>query len=128
LNDSKPVSIEHKLGIHASPTCVMSFGDKQGAVAYLVGEENEGLACMFTMMIHARLEVGLEGVGLSERAYQGALAYALERKQGVKKGHEGKVVIAEHADVRRMLMLMRSLTEASRAVAYAASASYDQAN
>ena len=125
LNDSKPVSIEHKLGIHASPTCVMSFGDKQGAVAYLVGEENEGLACMFTMMIHARLEVGLEGVGLSERAYQGALAYALERKQGVKKGHEGKVAIAEHADVRRMLMLMRSLTEASRAVAYAAFASYD---
>ncbi|MGS2717575.1 acyl-CoA dehydrogenase [Eionea flava] len=125
LNDSKPVSVEHKLGIHASPTCVMSFGDNGGAVGYLVGEENQGLACMFTMMIHARLEVGLEGVGLSERAYQGAVAYATDRKQGKKVGHEGSVAIAEHADVRRMLMLMRCLTEATRALTYVAAASYD---
>lgn len=125
LNDSKPVSVEHKLGIHASPTCVMSFGDNGGAVGYLVGEENQGLACMFTMMIHARLEVGLEGVGLSERAYQGAVAYATDRKQGKKAGHEGNVVIAEHADVRRMLMLMRCLTESTRALTYVAAASYD---
>jgi alkylation response protein AidB-like acyl-CoA dehydrogenase len=125
LNDSKPVSVEHKMGIHASPTCVMSFGDNGGAVGYLVGEENNGLACMFTMMIHARLEVGLEGVGLSERAYQGAVDYAINRKQGKKLGHEGSVTIAEHPDVRRMLMLMRSLTEASRAIAYVTSAAYD---
>jgi alkylation response protein AidB-like acyl-CoA dehydrogenase len=125
LNDSKPVSVEHKMGIHASPTCVMSFGDNGGAVGYLVGEENNGLACMFTMMIHARLEVGLEGVGLSERSYQGAVAYALDRKQGKRVGHEGSVAIAEHADVRRMLMLMRCLTEASRAITYVAAAAYD---
>lgn len=125
LNDSKASSIEHKLGIHASPTCVMNLGEKNGAIGYLVGEENNGLACMFTMMIHARLEVGLEGVSLSERSYQGAVEYARQRIQGVKPGHQGKVCIAEHADVRRMLMLMRCLTEASRAVCYVGSESYD---
>lgn len=125
LNDSRASSVEHKLGINASPTCVMNLGEQEGAVAYLVGEKNTGLACMFTMMIHARLEVGLEGVSLSERAYQGAVAYARQRFQGEKPGHDGKVVIAEHADVRRMLMLMRCLTEASRALCYVGSASYD---
>ena len=130
LNDVKALSIEHKLGIHASPTCVMNLGDgdindKGGAIGYLVGEEHKGLHCMFTMMIHARLEVGLEGVSLSERAYQGAVHYALERKQGEKPNHEDKVCIAEHADVRRMLMLMRSLAEASRALSYVGAASYD---
>lgn len=125
LNDSKASSVEHKLGIHASPTCVMNLGERDGAVGYLVGEKHNGLACMFTMMIHARLEVGLEGVSLSERSYQGAVEYARERIQGEKPGHDGKVCIAEHADVRRMLMLMRSLTEASRAVCYVGSASYD---
>jgi len=126
LNDSKPISVEHKMGIHASPTCVMNFGDEKGAVAYLVGEENNGLSCMFTMMIHARLEVGLEGVALAERSYQGALEYAKDRKQGTKKSANGeKVCIAEHADVRRMLMLMRCLTEATRAVTFVAAGSYD---
>ncbi len=125
LNDSKASSVEHKLGIHASPTCVMNLGEKEGAIGYLVGEKHNGLACMFTMMIHARLEVGLEGVSLSERSYQGAVEYARERIQGEKPGHDSKVCIAEHADVRRMLMLMRSLTEASRAVCYVGSESYD---
>jgi alkylation response protein AidB-like acyl-CoA dehydrogenase len=125
LNDSKASSVEHKLGINASPTCVMNLGEQEGAVAYLVGEKNTGLACMFTMMIHARLEVGLEGVSLSERSYQGAVDYARQRVQGEKPGCEGKVAIAEHADVRRMLMLMRCLTEASRALCYVGSVSYD---
>jgi len=126
LNDSKAHSVEHKLGIHASPTCVMNMGDDTGgAVGYLIGEEHNGLACMFTMMIHARLEVGLEGVSLSERSYQGAVQYAVDRKQGEKRSHEGKVCIAEHADVRRMLMLMRALTEASRAVSYVGAVCYD---
>ncbi len=126
LNDSKALSVEHKLGIHASPTCVMSMGDGgDGAVGYLIGEEHNGLACMFTMMIHARLEVGLEGVSLSERSYQGAVQYAQDRKQGEKRNHEGKVCIAEHADVRRMLMLMRALTEASRAISYVGAVCYD---
>ena len=127
-NDAKVVSIEHKLGINASPTCVMSFGDGKGAVGYLIGEENNGLACMFTMMNHARLEVGLEGVGISERAYQAAADYAKERKQGNKSGHEGRVAIIEHADVRRMLLVMRALTEASRAISYVAAAAMDHAH
>ena len=126
-NDVKPVSLEHKLGIHASPTCIMSFGDNGGAKGYLIGEENNGLACMFTMMNHARLEVGMEGVGLSERAYQHAVDYAKGRTQGYTAGVEGRVSIIHHADVRRMLMQMRSLTEAGRALAYVASAGHDHA-
>ena len=125
LNDVRAVSVEHKLGIHASPTCVMSFGDGDGAIAYLVGEENNGLACMFTMMNHARLGVGVQGVGMSEIACQAAAAYARERVQGVAPGHEGRVAIIEHADVRRMLMQMRAQTEASRALAYVAIAAHD---
>jgi len=127
-NDLKVVSVENKLGIHASPTCVMSYGDEGGATGYLVGEPNNGLACMFTMMNNARLDVGMQGVGISERAYQRALAYAKERVQGNVPGIEGRVTIIHHPDVRRMLMQMRSLTEASRALAYVAAAEYDRAH
>ena len=117
-NDLRCVSIEHKLGIHGSPTCVMSYGDDEGAIGYLVGEENNGLACMFTMMNNARLAVGQQGLSVSERAYQQASAFAKERKQG--RGHDpkaGAAPIIEHADVRRMLMTMRAYTEAMRALA-----------
>ena len=107
-NDVHPVSIEHKLGIHSSPTCVMSYGDNGGAHGYLVGAEHDGIACMFTMMNHARLSVGLQGLSISERAYQQALAYAKEREQGRKPGQPGRARIIQHADVRRMLMLMKS--------------------
>ena len=124
-NDAYAVSLEHKLGIHASPTCVMSFGDGDGAVGYLVGEANNGLACMFTMMNHARLTVGLQGVALSERAYQQAVSYAKERVQGPVGGQAPRAPILHHPDVRRMLMLMKSLTEAGRALAYTAMASFD---
>ena len=127
-NDLKAVSLESKLGIHASPTCVMSYGDRGGAVGYLLGEPHHGLACMFTMMNHARLEVGMQGVGLSERAYQRALAYALQRVQGNAPGQQGRVTIIHHADVRRMIMQMRALSEASRALAYVSAAEYDLAH
>ncbi|MGI9293613.1 MAG: acyl-CoA dehydrogenase, partial [Pseudomonadales bacterium] len=127
-NDVHAVSLEHKLGVHASPTCVMSFGDKEGAVGYLVGRENEGLSHMFTMMNHARLGVGMQGVGIADRAYQQALEYARDRVQGTAPGMEGRVAIIHHADVRRMLMLMRSMTEAMRAVAYVTAASLDLAH
>jgi len=118
------VSVEHKLGIHGSPTCVMSFENSFG---YLVGNLNNGLACMFTMMNHARLSVGLEGVAISDRAYQQALAYARERSQGQKKGHEGSVAIIEHPDVRRMLMHMKANIEAMRSLAYVAGTHLDRA-
>ncbi len=127
-NDIKCVSIEHKLGIHASPTCVLAFGDEKGAVGYLVGEENRGLEYMFTMMNHARLGVGIEGVALSERAYQHALDYARDRLQGNDlAGGSKTVAIINHPDVRRMLMSMRAQTEAMRALAYTAAAALDQA-
>jgi acyl-CoA dehydrogenase len=106
----------------------MSYGDGGGATAYLVGEANKGLACMFTMMNHARLEVGMQGVGIAERAYQRALAYAKERVQGNVPGIEGRVTIIHHPDVRRMLMQMRSLIEASRALAYVSAAEFDRAH
>ena len=124
-NDVHAVSLEHKLGIHASPTCVLNFGDEAGAVGYLIGEPNKGLACMFTMMNHARLEVGLEGVALGERAYQRAVTFARERVQGRVPGQEPGTPIIGHADVRRMLMLMRALTDAARALAYVAAACVD---
>ena len=123
-NNVVPVSVEHKLGIHGSPTCVMSF---ENAYGYLVGEVNQGLACMFTMMNHARLSVGLEGVAISERAYQQALTYARERVQGQKKGREGNVAIIEHPDVRRMLMQMKATIEAMRSLAYVTGAHLDRA-
>jgi len=118
-NDVHCVSIEHKLGIHASPTCVLAYGQDGGAVAELIGEENRGLEYMFIMMNAARYSVGLEGIGLSERAYQTALAYARERIQSTEAGVRGgpRVPIVRHPDVRRMLLLMKSQTEAMRALA-----------
>ncbi len=124
-NDVWATSLEHKLGIHGSPTCVLSFGDNEGALGYLVGEENKGLAAMFTMMNQARMEVGLQGVSISERSYQQAVEYANDRVQGRVPGHEGRTPIVEHADVRRMLMLMRSQIEAMRALAYSTASKLD---
>lgn len=129
-NDVKCVSIEHKLGIHASPTAVLAYGDHGGAIGYVVGEINHGLEYMFVMMNLARFSVGMEGVGISERAYQRAVAFARERVQGVPVGRaptDGTTAIIEHPDVRRMLMTMRSLTEAMRAVAYVTAAALDNA-
>lgn len=128
-NDVKCVSIEHKLGIHGSPTCVMAYGDADGAIGYLVGEENRGLEFMFTMMNFARLEVGIEGVAIAERAYQHALEYAKNRVQGREIGVKGRdrVTIIHHPDVRRMLMSMKAQTEAMRAIATLASAYLDKA-
>jgi alkylation response protein AidB-like acyl-CoA dehydrogenase len=127
-NDAHCVSIEHKLGIHASPTCVMAYGDHGGATGYLVGKENEGLKYMFIMMNAARFAVGLEGVAISERAYQQALAYARDRIQGRDLADgSGPVPIIRHPDIRRMLMLMKSQTEAMRALAYVVAAAHDAA-
>ena len=128
-NDVRCVSLEHKLGIHASPTAVLAFGESGGAVGWLVGEENRGLEYMFIMMNAARYAVGLEGVGLSERAYQLARDYARERLQGTEIGSKSreKVAIIRHPDVRRMLMLMRSRVEAMRAVACVVAAATDVA-
>jgi acyl-CoA dehydrogenase len=128
-NDVRCVSIEHKLGIHASPTATLAYGDKEGAVGYLVGEENRGLEYMFIMMNAARYSVGLEGIGLAERAYQRARDYARDRIQGTEVGVRGgsKVAIIRHADVRRMLMLMKSQTEAMRALAAVVAAAMDTA-
>jgi alkylation response protein AidB-like acyl-CoA dehydrogenase len=119
------VSVEHKLGIHGSPTCVMAF---ENAVGYLVGEENKGLSCMFTMMNHARLGVGLEGVAIAERAYQQARAYARERVQGQVAGVAGRATIIHHPDVRRMLLTMKAQIEAMRSSAYATAAELDRAH
>ena len=126
-NDVKCVSIEHKMGIHASPTCVMQYGDAGGAVGYLVGEENHGLETMFIMMNAARFAVGIEGIGLSERAYQRAAAYAKDRVQSKDVGEKGggSVPIIRHPDIRRMLMSMRSQTEAMRALAVVTGAALD---
>ncbi len=125
-NDLRAHSIEHKLGIHASPTCTMIYGDHGGAVGYLVGEENRGLACMFTMMNLARLAVGLQGVGIAERATQQALAYARDRKQGRAPGASaGSSAIIEHPDVKRMLLTMRALTRAARCICYATAGAID---
>jgi alkylation response protein AidB-like acyl-CoA dehydrogenase len=127
-NDVRCVSIEHKLGIHGSPTAVMSYGEQGGAIGYLVGEPNRGLEYMFTMMNNARHAVGLEGVAIGERAYQRALAYARDRVQGKPVGYTGAgaPAIIEHADVRRMLMTMKSTTEAMRALAYVCGAAFDR--
>jgi alkylation response protein AidB-like acyl-CoA dehydrogenase len=129
-NDVRCASIEHKLGIHASPTAVLAFGDNDGAVGWLVGEENRGLEIMFIMMNAARFSVGLEGIGLAERATQRAVAYAKERVQGTELGSKSrdKVSIVRHPDVRRMLMLMKSRTEALRALACVVAMSMDLAH
>jgi alkylation response protein AidB-like acyl-CoA dehydrogenase len=128
-NDVRAHSIEHKLGIHGSPTCTMVLGDHGGAIGFLIGEENRGLACMFTMMNQARLAVALQGVGIAERATQQALAYARERKQGRAIGvTEGSSPIIAHPDVKRMLLTMRALTGAARAIAYATAVAIDRAH
>ena len=128
-NEVHAVSLEHKLGIHASPTCVMAFGDQQGAVGYRVGEENQGLAYMFIMMNEARFKVGLQGLAIAERAYQDARQYARERVQGRLLGAKSgdRVTIIHHPDVRRMLMTMKSQIEAMRALAYVMAGIMDQA-
>jgi alkylation response protein AidB-like acyl-CoA dehydrogenase len=119
-NDVRCVSIEHKLGIHASPTCVMSYGDNDECIGEMVGHENGGLRAMFTMMNSARINVGSQGVQIAERALQQALGYARDRVQSARAGSPDKspVAIIEHPDVRRMLMRMRALTEGSRALLY----------
>ena len=127
-NDVRCSSLEHKLGIHASPTCTMIYGDGGGAVGWLLGEEHRGLACMFTMMNSARLSVALQGVAIAERAYQDALAFAGERRQGASPTRNGMAPIIEHADVRRMLATMRSLTGAARAICYATAQAIDRSH
>ena len=129
-NDVHCVSIEHKLGIHASPTCVLAFGDNGGAIGHLIGEPNRGLEYMFIMMNEARFAVGMEGVALAERAYQQAVGYARDRVQGTELGVRGggKVSIIHHPDVRRMLLSMKSQTEAMRALAYVVAAANDKAH
>ena len=130
-NDLRAVSTEHKIGIHASPTCVMSYGDEGGAVGYLVGPEHGGMRAMFTMMNNARLSVGLQGLSLTDRAYQQAREYAVNRKQGRAIGAElppgESSPIVDHADVRRMLLTMRANAEAMRCVMYLNAAAIDRA-
>ena len=128
-NDLVCASIEHKMGIRGSATAVMSFGEGKGAIGWLVGEENNGLACMFTMMNHARLNVGLEGLAISERAYQQARGYALDRVQGrgVGLGPDSSKTIIGHPDIRRLLMGMKSRIEAMRALAYYTAGQMDRA-
>jgi alkylation response protein AidB-like acyl-CoA dehydrogenase len=128
-NDVYAHSVEHKLGIHASPTCTMVFGDQGGATAFLIGEENSGMACMFTMMNRARLAVALQGVGIAERATQQALAYARERRQGrAALPKDGSSPIIAHPDVKRMLLTMRALTGAARAICYSNAVAIDRAH
>ncbi len=132
-NDLRCGGIEHKLGIHGSPTCTMIYGDAGGATAYLIGEENKGLACMFTMMNNARLAVGLQGVALADRATQLALAYARERRQGRSRhasaeiGSVAPAPILDHPDVARMALTMSALTQAARAICLETAASIDRA-
>src|SRR5690606_35347482 len=117
-NDMRPVSLEHKMGIHASPTCVMSFGDNGACVGYLIGQENQGMRSMFTMMNHARLNVGIQGIGQAELAGQQAVDYARQRIQGKPMGAaDAKAPIIEHADIRRMIYAIKSQVEAARALA-----------
>jgi alkylation response protein AidB-like acyl-CoA dehydrogenase len=129
-NDVRAHSVEHKMGIHASPTCTMVYGDDGGAVGYLIGKEHAGMACMFTMMNEARLAVGLQGVAIAERAMQQALHYARDRKQGRsdQPGGPSSVSIIEHADVRRMIFTMRALTKAARAICYATAVALDRSH
>jgi hypothetical protein len=123
------VSIEHKLGIHASPTCIMSFGDNDDCVGWMIGGEGGGMRAMFTMMNNARLNVGLQGVSIAERATQAAVAYAATRVQGVRAGwaRRESVPIIQHPDVRRMLLRMKALTQAARALTYYAAGQVDRA-
>jgi alkylation response protein AidB-like acyl-CoA dehydrogenase len=125
-NDVRCVSIEHKLGIHASPTCVMSFGDEGECLGWPIGAEGGGMRAMFTMMNNARLNVGLQGISIAERATQAAVDYARQRVQGAREGRQ--VAIVEHPDVRRMLMRMKGLTQAARALCYYAAGQTDRAS
>ena len=126
-NDVTCVSIEHKMGIKASPTCVMSYGENGGAIGYLIGEQNRGMRYMFTMMNNARLSVGLEGLALAERSYQDALQYAQERRQGTAPGAPAgeSSFIIDHPDVRRMLLTMKAYIEAMRSLIYVTAARMD---
>ena len=126
-NDLRCVSLEHKLGFHASPTAVMSYGDNGGARGWIIGEENQGMRCMFTMMNHARIGVGVQGLAIADRAYQQAIRYAFERRQGRRPGKHSSASapIVEHPDVRRMLLTMKSRIDAMRALVLTAGASYD---
>ena len=134
-NDVFCSSIEHKLGIHASPTCTMIYGDgfakdrPPGAIGWLIGEENKGLACMFTMMNNARLAVGMQGVAVAEAAFQKALAYANERRQGKAASYagEGMAPIVHHPDIQRTLLTMKALTQAARSIAYCCAHAIDMA-
>ena len=134
-NDAFCASIEHKLGIHASPTCTMIYGDgfakdrEPGAIGWLIGEENKGLACMFTMMNNARLAVAMQGVAIAEAARQQALAYARERRQGKAPGFDGQGMapIVHHADVKRNLLTMKALTQVARSIAYSCAHALDMA-
>ncbi|WP_113154510.1 acyl-CoA dehydrogenase [Nitratireductor sp. OM-1] len=133
-NDAFCASMEHKLGIHASPTCTMiygdgKFGDTPGAVGWLIGEENRGLACMFTMMNNARLAVGMQGVGIAETATQKALAYAQDRRQGRAAGFKGEGMspIVAHPDIKRMLLTMKAQTQMARAITYSCAYAIDRA-
>src|SRR5690606_12847147 len=134
-NDLFCSSLEEKLGIHGSPTCTMIYGDgfvageEKGAVGWLIGEENKGLACMFTMMNNARLAIGLEGVGIAEAAFQKALRFANERRQGKASGWsgDGMAPIIHHPDVQRMLLTMQALTRTARAISYSCAHALDMA-
>lgn len=127
-NDVTVVSVEKKLGIHASPTCVMSFGENQGAIGYLVGQEHQGIMAMFTMMNNARQGVGLQGLAIAERAYQQALDYAKDRVQGMSADRSKRAPIIEHPDVLRMLMTMKSQIDAMRSLVLSAAVEIDLAN
>ncbi|WP_417685205.1 acyl-CoA dehydrogenase [Roseibium sp.] len=129
-NDVRCAGVEHKMGIHGSPTCTMVYGDEGGAAGWLIGEENRGLACMFTMMNNARLAVGIQGLGVAERAYQQALAYALDRRQGRAPGEtqEGMSPIARHPDIKRTLLAMKSRTQVARAICYACAHAIDMSH
>ena len=135
-NDAFCASIEHKLGIHASPTCVMIFGDgfnkgeEKGAIGYLIGEENKGLACMFTMMNNARLAVGIQGLAVAEASFQKALTFSHERRQGRASGFKGDGMspIYQHPDVKRMLMSMKSSIQAARSICYACAHAIDMSH
>src|SRR5262245_37195459 len=129
-NDVRAHSIEHKMGIHASPTCTMVFGDHGGATGYLIGEENRGMACMFTMMNDARLAIGLQGMAIAEAATQQAVAYARDRRQGrtpQMPANQASPIIV-HPDVKRMLLTMRALTNAARAICYATAVALDRSH
>jgi len=127
-NDVTVVSVEKKLGIHASPTCIMSFGENDGAIGYLVGQEHQGIMAMFTMMNNARQGVGLQGLAIAERAYQQALEYAKDRVQGMSADRSRRAPIIEHPDVLRMLMTMKSQLDAMRSLVLSAAVEIDLAN